>query len=69
MTINKDKRQRLNCAGIYRLPPAFPMASSMWQFSNPVLLTMSLLAITEVHRQCRENDRMMTSKVLYREMV
>jgi len=36
----------------------FPMASSMWDFPEPLQLAMSLVQLFEKHQQLTENDRL-----------
>jgi len=40
---------------IYKLPPAFPVASSMWHFLDPVLLTTSLFLLLKCIASVEKN--------------
>ena len=58
------KIRRLNLLQYIHHRLYFPMASSMFRFPEPLHLTTSLL-----HRQRTETDKLMTSQVVFREVL
>ena len=69
MTINNTQEQTLNHAEIYIHPRIFlPMANSMWH-PTPSSFDNIAVAAIEGRRQCIENDSLVTSDSVYREVL
>jgi hypothetical protein len=59
----------LKIVEIYPTSPVFPMASSVWNFPDPHSFDNVAVAIIEEHRKLIENNRLITSNVVYRKVL
>jgi hypothetical protein len=69
MTISRAQRQMSHRAGIYLPSSGFPHVHLYATFSLSSSLDSVAFAVSDKHRQHVQNDRLVTSDILYREVL